>query len=170
AKRELEFYKNLFEDSLNEIYIFHPQTLKFIAVNRGARENLGYTEEELKEMTPVDLKPEFTLKSFKEFLEPLLKGEQKQLIFDTVHRRKDGSLYPVEIHLELVEFDKEKVFVALVIDITERREMEKELKERNEILSTIMESAGDAIIMIDDKGKVTFWNPAAERILGYSKE
>lgn len=170
AKRELEFYKNLFEDSLNEIYIFYPQTLKFIAVNRGARENLGYTGEELKEMTPVDLKPEFTLQSFKELLEPLLKGEQKQLIFDAMHRRKDGSLYPVEIHLELVEFDKEKVFVALVIDITERREMEKELKERNEILSTIMEYAGDAIIMIDDNGKVTFWNPAAERILGYSKE
>lgn len=170
AKRELEFYKNLFEDSLNEIYIFHPQTLKFIAVNRGARENLGYTEEELKQMTPVDLKPEFTLQSFKELLEPLLRDEQKQIVFDTVYRRKDGSLYPVEIHLELVEFDKEKVFVALVIDITERREMEKELKERNEILSTIMESAGDAIIMIDDNGKVTFWNPAAERILGYSRE
>ena len=129
-----------------------------------------YTEEELKQMTPVDLKPEFTLQSFKELLEPLLRDEQKQIVFDTVHRRKDGSLYPVEIHLELVEFDKEKVFVALVIDITERREMEKELKERNEILSTIMESAGDAIIMIDDNGKVTFWNPAAERILGYSRE
>jgi len=170
AKRELEFYKNLFEDSLNEIYIFHPQTLKFIAVNRGARENLGYTEEELKEMTPVDLKPEFTLQSFKELLVPLLKGEQKQIVFDTMHRRKDGSLYPVEIHLELVEFDKEKVFVALVIDLAERKRMEEELKEKNEILSTVMKYAGDAIVMIDDKGKVTFWNPAAERILGYSRE
>ncbi|AEM79709.1 LOW QUALITY PROTEIN: response regulator receiver modulated diguanylate cyclase with PAS/PAC sensor [Thermoanaerobacter wiegelii Rt8.B1] len=170
AKRELEFYKNLFEDSLNEIYIFHPQTLKFIAVNGGAKKNLGYTEEEFKEMTPVDLKPEFTLQSFKELLAPLSKGEQKQIIFNTVHRRKDGSLYPVEVHLELIEFGKEKVYAALVIDITERRTMEKELKERNEILSTIMESAGDAIIMIDDKGNVTFWNPAAERILGYSRE
>ncbi|SHE90812.1 PAS domain S-box-containing protein/diguanylate cyclase (GGDEF) domain-containing protein [Thermoanaerobacter uzonensis DSM 18761] len=170
AKRELEFYKNLFEDSLNEIYVFHPETLKFIAVNRGAKGNLGYTEEELEEMTPVDLKPEFTLQSFKELLEPLLKGEQKQIIFDTMHRRKDGSLYPVEIHLEPIEFDKEKVYVAFVIDITERQKIERELKERNEVLSTIMESAGDAIIMLDDSGKVTFWNPAAERILGYSKE
>ncbi|EGD50822.1 PAS fold domain protein [Thermoanaerobacter ethanolicus JW 200] len=100
----------------------------------------------------------------------LFKGEQKQIIFNTVHRRKDGSLYPVEVHLELIEFGKEKVYAALVIDITERRTMEKELKERNEILSTIMESAGNAIIMIDDKGNVTFWNPAAERILGYSRE
>ncbi len=131
---------------------------------------MGYTEEELKEMTPVDLKPEFTLQSFKGLLEPLLKGEQRQIVFDTVHRRKDGSLYPVEIHLELVEFDKEKVFVTLAVDITERQKIERELKERNEILSTIMEYAGDAIIMLDDSGKVTFWNPAAERILGYSRE
>ena len=48
--------------------------------------------------------------------------------------------------------------------------MEEELKEKNEILSTVMKYAGDAIVMIDDKGKVTFWNPAAERILGYSRE
>ncbi|AIS52307.1 response regulator receiver modulated diguanylate cyclase with PAS/PAC sensor [Thermoanaerobacter kivui] len=170
AEKELKFYKHLFENSLNEIYIVHPQTLKFIAVNRGARENLGYTEEELKEMTPVDLKPEFTLKSFKELLEPLSNEEQKQIIFDTMHCRKDGSLYPVEIHLEPVEFGKEKVYAALVIDITERRKMEKELQERNEILNAIMESAGDTIIIIDDKGNVTFWNPAAERILGYSRE
>ncbi|MDI6602405.1 MAG: PAS domain S-box protein [Thermoanaerobacteraceae bacterium] len=170
AKEELEFYRHFFENSLNEIYIFHPQTLKFIAVNRGAKGNLGYTEEELKEMTPVDLKPEFTLQSFKKLLEPLSNGEQKKIIFDTTHRRKDGSLYPVEVHIELEEFMEEKVYVALVIDITERRRMERDLKEKNEILSTITEYAGDAIIMIDDNGNVTFWNPAAERILGYSKE
>ncbi|MDK2805278.1 MAG: hypothetical protein PWR08_1017 [Thermoanaerobacterium sp.] len=170
AEKELKFYKHLFENSLNEIYIFHPETLKFIAVNREAKENLGYGEEELKEMMPLDLKPEFTLLSFKEFLAPLTKEEQQQIIFNTVHRRKDGSLYPAEIHLEFVEFGKEKVYAELVIDMTERRKMEKELQEKNEILSTIMESAGDAIIMIDDKGNVTFWNPAVEHIFGYSRE
>lgn len=170
AEKELKFYKHLFENSLNEIYIFHPETLKFIAVNRGAKENLGYSEEELKEMMPLDLKPEFALQSFKELLAPLTKEEQQQIIFNTVHRRKYGSLYPAEIHLEFVEFGKEKVYAELVIDMTERRKMEKELQEKNEILSTIMESAGDAIIMIDDKGNVTFWNPAVERIFGYSRK
>lgn len=170
AKKGLEFYKNLFEDSLNESYIFHPQTLKFIVANRGARQNLGYSEEEFKEITPIDLKPQFTLQSFKELLEPLLKGKQKQLIFKTSHLRKDGSLYPVEVYLELVDFDKEKVFVALIIDLTERKKIEEELKENNEILSTIMESAKDAIVMIDDNGNVTFWNTTAERIFGYSKD
>lgn len=170
AKKDLEFYKKLFEDSLNEIYIFHSQSLKFIAVNHGARENLGYNEEEFKEMTPVDLNPEFTLQTFKEFLEPLSNGERKLIIFDTMNRRKDGSLYPAEIHLELIEFGDEKVYVALAVDLSERRKIENDLKEKNEILNTITVYAGDAIIMIDDNGKVTFWNPAAERILGYSRD
>jgi diguanylate cyclase (GGDEF)-like protein/PAS domain S-box-containing protein len=170
AEKELKFYRYLFENSLNEIYIFHPETLKFIAVNSGARENLGYTQEELNEMTPLDLKPEFDLQSYRELLAPLSEGKQKRIIFNTLHRRKDGSLYPAEVHLQLVEFMKEKIYVALIIDVTEHRAMEKELQERNEILSTIMESARDAIIMIDDKGNVTFWNPAAERLFGYSRE
>jgi diguanylate cyclase (GGDEF)-like protein/PAS domain S-box-containing protein len=170
AEKELKFYRYLFENSLNEIYIFHPETLKFIAVNRGARENLGYSQEELNEMTPLDLKPEFDLQSLRELLAPLSEGKQERIIFNTLHRRKDGSLYPAEVHLQLVEFMKEKVYVVLIIDVTERRAMEKELQERNEILSTIMESARDAIIMIDDKGDVTFWNPAAERLFGYSRE
>ncbi|MDI6604008.1 MAG: PAS domain S-box protein [Thermoanaerobacteraceae bacterium] len=170
ARKNLEFYKKLFEDSLNEIYIFHSKTLKFIEVNRGSRENLGYTEEEFEEMTPLDLEPEFTLKSFKELLQPISNGEQKLIIFDTMHRRKDGSLYPAEIHLEHIEFGEEKVYVALAVDLTEHKRIKRDLKEKNEILSTIMEYAGDAIIMIDYNGKVTFWNPAAERILGYSRD
>lgn len=169
-KRKLEFYRKLFEDSLNEIYIFDAETLKFIFVNRGARNNLGYSEEELKKMTPVDIKIEFTLQGFKEFLEPLLNGEQMQLNIETMHRRKDGSLYPVGIHIELMEYDNEKVFVAFVADLTEQRKIENDLMEKNEILNTITAYAGDAIIMIDGDGKVTFWNPAAERILGYSKD
>ena len=50
------------EDSLNEVYVFDADSLKFIQVNRGARENLGYAMDELAELTPIDLKPGFTTK------------------------------------------------------------------------------------------------------------
>lgn len=169
-KRKLEFYKRLFEESLNEIYIFHSDTYKIIDVNKGAIKNLGYSKEEFTELTPIDLSPEFSLQTFKEFLEPISNGERRLIIFDTMSRRKDGSLYPAEIHLELIEFGSEKVYVALAVDLTERRKIENDLKEKNEVLNTITFYAGDAIIMIDDNGKVTFWNPAAERILGYSRD
>jgi len=45
------------EDSLNEIYIFDASDLSFIQVNKGARQNLGYSMDELLQMTPVDIKP-----------------------------------------------------------------------------------------------------------------
>lgn len=52
TEKELELYRSIVENSMNEIYIFHPDTLKFIAVNRGARENLGYTVEDERNDTP----------------------------------------------------------------------------------------------------------------------
>ncbi|WP_420825493.1 response regulator [Thermanaerosceptrum fracticalcis] len=102
ANTHARMFERLFENSLNELYIFHPKSLKFVAVNRAARKNLGYTIEELNTMTPLDLKPELNLQSFRELLSPLVSGEQEQVLFNTVHRRKDGSLYPVEINLQLL--------------------------------------------------------------------
>lgn len=130
ANSHAGMFERLFEKSLDELYIFHPESLKFVAVNRAARNNLGYTSKELKTMTPLDLKPEFNLESFRKLLQPLLSGEQEQLSFTTIHRRKDGTHYPVEISLQLTDYRGEKFCLALVVDLTERRKMEDELKER----------------------------------------
>lgn|GEM_PF-5121849 len=53
-------YDYLIEESLNEVYVFEADTLKFVKANRSARENLGYSMDELREMTPLDIKPEYT--------------------------------------------------------------------------------------------------------------
>ncbi len=122
----------ILEDSLNEIYIFDAKTLRFIQVNKGGRLNLGYSVEELSSLTPLDLKPEFTVESFAKMVEPLRTGEKKRIQFMTVHRRKDGSLYDVEVHLQLSTFQSSPVFVAIILDITERKKMEETLfRQRN---------------------------------------
>ena len=54
----------ILENSRNEIYVFDAGTLRFVQVNRGARENLGYDMDQLRRLTPLDLKPEFTAESF----------------------------------------------------------------------------------------------------------
>ncbi len=131
--REAEFGRIL-ERSLNEIYIFDAETLKFVHVNKGARENTGYTKEELANLTPLDLKPKFTASTLARFIEPLRTGEAEKLQFTTVHRRKDGSLYPVEVHLHLSAFESSPAFVAVTLDITERKRTEDELRESEEQL------------------------------------
>ena len=68
----------LLEESLNEIYVFDSETLHFIQVNYGARHNLGYTLDELRALTPLDLKPELNAQTFGELIQPLRTGEKQR--------------------------------------------------------------------------------------------
>jgi len=119
---------HILEDSLNEIYIFDAETLKFIQVNRGARENLRYSIEELRNLTPLDIKPEFSHDSFVSLLEPLRTGKKRIAEFNTFHRRKDGTLYPVIVNLQLASIESSPVFVAIILDVTERKKAEEALQ------------------------------------------
>jgi len=116
----------MFNQSFNEIYIFDSGSLKFIRVNQAAIDNLGYNMDELQQMTPLDIKPEFTISSYADKIEPLRQGAPK-IQFETSHQRKDGSIYPVEVHLQLITFDMKQVFMAIVMDITERKKAEQRL-------------------------------------------
>jgi PAS domain S-box-containing protein len=125
VERERTRLLSALERSVNEIYMFDAETLRFRYVNSGALRNLGYSRAEIESITPLDLKPEFTADSFREIIGPLLDHRKDEQIFYTKHRRADGTLYPVEVHLQLVEHEQESMFLAVIIDITERREAEE---------------------------------------------
>jgi PAS domain S-box-containing protein len=108
----------------NETYIFRTDTLRVTYVNQSALDNLGYTLEDMQAMTPIDIEPEMTKASFRELVNPLLTGKQAQCIFQTVHQRKNGSTYSVEVYLQVVGEGKERTFLAFICDITERKQEE----------------------------------------------
>lgn len=115
------------EASVSEAYVFDSRSFQFELVNRGARENLGFTMEELRGLTPWDLKPEYTEDEFRSFVEPLLHGEVEFLKFETVHLRKDRSTYPVSVQLQYFP-EEGGVFFASITDETERRAREEREK------------------------------------------
>jgi len=117
----------ILEHSANEIYIFDAQTLRFVQVSEGARTNLGYDIDELLAMTPIDIKPGMTATQFTTIIQPLRDGTQEMVEFETVHRRKDSSLYPVEVRLQLSRTENPPVFVAIIQDITARKHAEARL-------------------------------------------
>ena len=117
------------DHSLNEIYLFDAQTLQFVEVNSGGCRNLGYSKQEMLQKTPVDLKPEFSRASFKQLLDPLLQGQQEVKVFQTRHRRRDNTTYPVEVHLQLMGNERPPVFLAIIQDITETMRREAQLRQ-----------------------------------------
>ena len=160
-----ERYGKIFEGSLTEIFIFDAETYHFIKVNHGALENIGYTEEELVSLTPVDIKPEVSVEQFNILVKPLRTGIKEIIHFETVHQRKDGTLYNVEIHLQLTNFIGKPAFVAIILDITERKKAE----EKHKLSSRVFSETHEGIVITDVNQDIVDVNPAFCDITGYSR-
>lgn len=141
VQNELTLLTDTIRASQNEIYIFDETNYRFKFINEGALRNIGYSLEQMKQMTPVDIKPEFTLESFEKEIEPLVENKATMLVFETNHQRADGTIYPVEVHLQLINRENERVFLAVINDITTRKKSEKEIKLKDELLHMTGEMA-----------------------------
>ncbi len=117
----------ILDNSTNEIYIFDSTSLHFVQTNSCARDHLGYSTEEMKNMTPADIIHDLSLEELKGSLNLLLDEIKDQHTIQGMHRRKDGSTYPVEIRFGLVPSETLPLFVAHVQDQTERKLMEDKI-------------------------------------------
>lgn len=109
---------------------------KLFNVNMRACKTLGYSQEELKNMNVSDLDPFFPEHLWPEHWREL--KEKGVLIFNSFHRRKDGSLFPVEITANYLKFRDEEYNFAFAFDITERKKIESELEKYREKLEEMV--------------------------------
>ncbi len=152
-REELNQFKSTLDDTLDCVFMFRPDTLRFFYVNKGAMEQVGYVQKEMLNMTPVDIKPEYDEPRFRELIQPLLEGSRQSITFETVHQRKNGSQVPVEIFLQYIAPAGETPrFVAIVRDLTERKRAEKVLYERHQLLMLIINNAPLILFVIDPNG------------------
>ena len=159
----------IIEDSINEVYAFDAETLKFILVNREARRNLGYSFRELQSLTPADIKPDYTHEQFARLIDPLRRGDRERLQFQTVHQRKDGTTYYVDVRLQYSVTDEVPVYVAIIEDISSQRQATETLRLRESAIA-----ATDSGILItdarEDDNPIVYANPAVGRMTGYSMD
>lgn len=145
----------------NEILMFDTRSLHFTFANQRALENLGYTMDELKLLTPTDIQTHVFNQETDDLIAYLLKHQKSVKKFNAVHRRKDGSLYPVEIYLQLFEHETDSSFIAIVLDISSLTAIESKLQ-------SIVESADAIIWAANIDLKLDYISDQLLDILGYS--
>ena len=160
-------FRSLVEHSVDAIFL-HDQKGKFIDVNNRACESLGYTRAELLRMSVFDIEKGISQEKLDQLWSVMQKNKPVRL--DGRHYRQDGTSFPVEINLGLFEKNNEKFILATVRDVSERRQREDALRESRQKLALHMEQTPLAVIGWDTDFRVTEWNPAAERIFGYSRD
>jgi PAS domain S-box-containing protein len=90
--------------------------------------------------------------------------------FETVHRRADGSEFPVEVSTGAVEVDGQRWVLSIVRDVTQRKQAEQALRESETRFREAFYGASVGIALVDPKGAFVEWNDALERMVGYSGE
>jgi len=160
---ELMLFRTLLDQSNDAIEVVDPGTLRFLDVNERACVELGYSREELLSMTVFDIAPD-TDESSRAQLEQQLR-EPGFAIIEGVHRRKDGTTFPVEVNLRKVRLDREYV-VAVSRDITARKRSEDRLRE----FGRVVENLEEQIAVVDREYRYVIANRAYLSYRGAAKE
>lgn len=168
-KRETDL-RRILDDFPNEIYILDAETLRILQANRCACENLGYSLPELCQLTAFDLQPEVSPAELEKITAPLHSGAQSKVEFTTSHRRKDGSLYPMEVHLQHSRFDGLSVLLVVAIDMTLRMKTEEALRKSEQRYRALVERMNEGIVQVDNRDVIQVVNERFCEISGYSAD
>jgi len=138
SEERLKLFRTLLDHSSDAIEVLEPSTFRILDVNEAECRELGYSREELLAMTIFNIDPALT----PERAEAANTGMRKEegTTSEGVHRRRDGSTFPVEVHSTLVELDKPYV-LSIARDITERKAAELALQINQKQLSEALKIA-----------------------------
>ncbi len=168
---EKERYKEIFNAPSDAIFMHDADTGKIIDVNQGMLDMYGCTYDEALQQDMGSISSGKSPYSQKEAVlkvqDTMLRGPQK---FDWLSKKMDGTLFWVEVSLKQTEFGGMRSVIAVVRDVNNRKQAEKNLATEKERLAVTLRSIGDGVITTDIEGKVVFINKIAEDLTGWLTE
>ncbi|HET9049693.1 MAG TPA: PAS domain S-box protein [Chiayiivirga sp.] len=176
-----ERFRLLVEHAGDDFFL-HDDKGRFLDVNERACQSTGYSREELLQMSVIDLSLDFSQQEQEEIWKGMEPGTATSVY--SHHRRKDGTVFPVEIRISCHLIRGQKLFIGMVRDITERVESEQVLQRLNaelerrvvertrqwrksaDLLQAVIDGATDAIFLKDREGRILLFNRAAATFVG----
>ncbi len=176
----------LFEGIEDAVFV-HDLQGRIVDANPAACRRLGYTREEMLTLTTRDVDDPTFAAGFQDRLDQQLR--HGRLRIEGRHRTKSGRIIPVDINTSAIQFENQTAVLAVIRDITDRRALEetrrqmaeaqllsaREIEAKNRQLSQsearyrkLTEGTLDAIVVSDQGGRITLFNPAAERAYGWN--
>jgi diguanylate cyclase (GGDEF)-like protein/PAS domain S-box-containing protein len=129
-EEKMEQLGNIFDNSSNEIYLIDASSFTILQANHTAITHLDYSSKEITRLNYLEVTTELTPEHLRSLLAPLHTWERQEVDFTTLHRRKDGGNYPVEARMQLSEMHGKTIYIAIVLDISERVAQQHELHHR----------------------------------------
>ena len=153
-------FRTLVEHAVDALFL-HDMQGRFLDVNQRACEGLGYTRDELLRLTVVDVDVHFKQDMLDALWESLPEHEPKTI--EGIHRRKDGTEFPVEVRVGRLMWEGERAVLGIARDVTERKRLEAQLMQ-----SQKMEAVGKLAggIAHDFNNLLTVINGYSEQVLG----
>jgi PAS domain S-box-containing protein len=159
------FFKTIFKDNPSPMFVYDPETLKFLLVNKAALEQYGYTREEFNHITVADLQNDEVKDSFKSKLNVYLKHPQTRIA--DVHKIKNGNRIDVMAYGQNIWLEGKYLRFVTCINISDT----KTSKEQLQLFESIITNVDDGIVITgpadDGVPKIVYTNHAFQKITGY---
>lgn len=157
----LKRYQLLSEHS-RDIVLFVCLDGQIMEANNAAIKAYGYDRTELLSLKIDALRAPQTHPLIAEQID---QADKQGILFETIHRRKDGSFFPVEVSAQSTVINHEKIVLSIIRDITKRKQTEEAVHAANKRITNILESITDAFVAFDHEWRYTYVNEEAARIL-----
>jgi formate hydrogenlyase transcriptional activator len=169
ALRESETRFRTFVDHAGDaLFVYDLEQRTVVDVNREACESLGYTREEIVGKMPIAFHPESYQGDMELVAERAAKGET---VFDTHwHRRKDGTLFPVEVHTSRVLYGGRQFLLMMARDISDRLRAEEAIRQSEKQLREVIETIPAIAWTMSSDGSLEFVNKRWQEYTGMSPE
>lgn len=140
----------------------------FVLVNDAACRQLGYTREQLANLSVFDIDDRMTRELWAEHWREL--EQRRNFSLPSVHKRADGSTFPVDVSVNYITTSHGTFNCAMVRDVTADREQQRIAQQHEALKTATIECALDSVISINEQGAIVEFNPAAEATFGHKRE